>query len=90
MERGKGYPVSLEVLGQAAKGKLDTCSWDFVHFLALSQATYYSLRMLRQTLEVSDSKKSKKRKAVASSEGDAKVAKPRSNNPFDLLSGNGE
>lgn len=160
MERGKGYPVSLEVLGQAAKGKLDTCSWDFVHFLALTQATYYSLRMLRQILEVSvrhsrplsttisevsrflsslppltnfpsirtfgetlralresgalscleglcaeyedavsliksiqrpqDSKKSKKRKAVASSEGNAKIAKPRSNNPFDLLSGNGE
>jgi len=160
MERGKGYPVSLEVLGQATKGKLDMCSWESVHFLAQTQATYYSLRMLRQILDVSvhhtgslsttmskvsrslsalppltdfpsirtfgdtlrviresgalaclqslcaeyedvvsliksilrpqDNKKSKKRKAVASSEGDAKVTKPRSNNPFDLLSRSGE
>ncbi len=161
MDRGKGYPLSLEVLGQDAKGKLDICSWEFLHFLAQAQATFYSLRMLWQVLDFSrqqtgalpaniqkfmiflpylphletfpsagafaaslqkarepeclsclqslcaeyedivpliksikrpqDNKKSKKRKAAASSEGNnAKVAKPRSNNPFDLLAGSGE
>ena len=161
MDRGRGYPISLEVLGQDAKGKLDVCSWEFLHCLAQTQASYYSLRMLRQVLDFStqqvgslsatmskyavllsrippladfpsagtfaaslqevresgclsclqslcteyedigpliktiqrsqDHKKSKKRKATASSEGNnTKVAKPRSNNPFDLLAGSNE
>ena len=160
MDRGKGYPISLEVLGQDAKGKLDICSWEFLHFLAQTQASYYSLRMLGQVSAIfqhagslpatmrkfmlflpylppledfpsastfaaslqevresgclsclqslcveyedivpliksiqrpQDNKKSKKRKAAASSEGNnTKVAKPRSNNPFDLLAGSGE
>jgi hypothetical protein len=49
--RGKGTPLSLEVLGQLAKGALDAGSWEFLHLLAEVQATYYSLRMLRQVLE---------------------------------------
>lgn len=53
VDRGRGYPLSLEVLGQATRGKLDTSSWDFLHFLAQSQATHYSLRMLRQVLDFS-------------------------------------
>jgi hypothetical protein len=53
MDRARGYPLSLELLGQDAKGRLDPCSWDFLHLLAQTQATYYSLRMLRQILDVS-------------------------------------
>ncbi|KAK4152497.1 Deoxyhypusine hydroxylase [Chaetomidium leptoderma] len=53
VDRGKGYPLSLEVLRQESRGKLDPCSWDFLHFLGETQATYYSLRMLRQILEFS-------------------------------------
>ncbi len=159
LERGRDKPISLEVLGLEARGKLDPCSWETLHFLAQTQATYYSLRMFRQILEFSaqhngpllstmsklatsvsrlpplsewpvaadfaerlrlareagalaclrtickddkilrliesiqkpqDAEKSRKRKAVASSEGDKKVAKPRSNNPFDLLAGSEE
>ncbi|KAH6856704.1 XPG domain containing-domain-containing protein [Chaetomium sp. MPI-CAGE-AT-0009] len=53
MDRAKGYPLSLELLRQDARGKLDSCSWDFLHLLAQTQATYYSLRMLHQILEFS-------------------------------------
>ncbi|KAK4126280.1 hypothetical protein N657DRAFT_679239 [Parathielavia appendiculata] len=53
IKRGRGYALSLEVLGQDAKGRLDPCSWDGLHFLAQIQATYYSLRMLRQILDFS-------------------------------------
>jgi hypothetical protein len=53
MDRARGYPLSLEVLRQEARGKLDACSWDFLHLLAQTQATYYSLRMFRQILEFS-------------------------------------
>ncbi|EAQ88160.1 hypothetical protein CHGG_04779 [Chaetomium globosum CBS 148.51] len=49
----EGYPLSLELLRQDARGKLDPCSWDFIHLLAQVQATYYSLRMLHQILEFS-------------------------------------
>jgi hypothetical protein len=53
MDRARGYPLSLELLGQDVRGRLDPCSWDFLHFLAQTQATYYSLRMLRQILNFS-------------------------------------
>jgi hypothetical protein len=53
MDRGKGHPLSLDILNQQARGKLDLCSWDFLHSLAQTQATYYSLRMLRQVLDLS-------------------------------------
>jgi hypothetical protein len=53
MGRGKGHPLSLELLSQHARGKLDLCSWDYLHSLAQTQATYYSLRMLRQVLDLS-------------------------------------
>ncbi|GAB1318852.1 XPG domain containing-domain-containing protein [Madurella fahalii] len=51
MDRARGYPLSLEVLMQDARGRLDVCSWDFIHVLAQAQATYYSLRMLQQILQ---------------------------------------
>ncbi|KAK4165971.1 XPG domain containing-domain-containing protein [Cladorrhinum sp. PSN259] len=47
-DRGRGYPLSLELLAQEASGKLDQYSWDFVHLVAQAQATCYSLRMLKQ------------------------------------------
>ncbi|KAK0735838.1 XPG domain containing-domain-containing protein [Apiosordaria backusii] len=50
VERAKGYPLSLEILSQEAKGKLDQHFWDFLHVLAQTQATIYSLRMLQQIL----------------------------------------
>lgn len=50
-ERGRSHPVSLCILDQDARGRLDVCSWDFIHLLAQTQATYYSIRMLRQILE---------------------------------------
>jgi hypothetical protein len=53
MRRGRGHPLSLEILSQQARGKLDLCSWDFLHSLAQTHATYYSLRMLRQVLDLS-------------------------------------
>ncbi|KAL2015431.1 hypothetical protein VTK56DRAFT_5509 [Thermocarpiscus australiensis] len=52
LDRARGYPLSLQVLAQEASGKLDVCSWEFLHFLAQTQATCYSLRMLGQILEV--------------------------------------
>jgi hypothetical protein len=52
----EGYPLSLELLRQDARGKLEPCSWDFLHLLAQTQATYYSLRMLHQTLEFSQNR----------------------------------
>ncbi|KAL2159887.1 hypothetical protein VTH06DRAFT_2020 [Thermothelomyces fergusii] len=51
IDRGRGSPLGLEVLQKAASGKLGPCSWEFLHFLAQTQATYYSLRMLFQVLE---------------------------------------
>jgi hypothetical protein len=51
MDRARGCPLSLELLEKEARGRLDTCSWEFFHFLAQTQATLYSLRMLRQILE---------------------------------------
>lgn len=56
MDRGKGRPLSTEILSQQARGKLDLCSWDFLHSLAQTHATYYSLRMLRQILDFSAQK----------------------------------
>ncbi|KAL2145024.1 hypothetical protein VTI28DRAFT_8124 [Corynascus sepedonium] len=53
LDRGKGFPLSLEVLQQAATGETDPCSWELLHLLAQTQATYYSLRMLRQVLDFS-------------------------------------
>ncbi|KAK3905709.1 Deoxyhypusine hydroxylase [Staphylotrichum tortipilum] len=53
LERGRDKPVSLEVLGLEARGRLDPCSWESLHFLAQTQATYYSLRMFRQILDFS-------------------------------------
>lgn len=52
----EGYPLSLELLRQDAREKLDPCSWDFLHLLAQTQATYYSLRMLHQILEFSQNR----------------------------------
>ncbi|KAL2128394.1 hypothetical protein VTI74DRAFT_9250 [Chaetomium olivicolor] len=53
MERARGHPISLELLGQDARGSLDTGSWDFVHLVAQVQGTFYSLRMLLQILDYS-------------------------------------
>lgn len=53
VDRARGSPLSLEILGQEARGKLDECSWDFLHLLAQTQATYYSFRILAQILEFS-------------------------------------
>ncbi|KAK4181845.1 XPG domain containing-domain-containing protein [Triangularia setosa] len=52
VERAKGYPLSLEILAQEARGKLDQHSWDFLHTFAQTQATLYSLRMLQQLLSL--------------------------------------
>ncbi|EAA32554.2 hypothetical protein GE21DRAFT_6677 [Neurospora crassa] len=49
--QGKVQPLSLKVLQQAVDEKLDTTSWESVHFLAQCQATYYSLRMLQQIMQ---------------------------------------
>ncbi|AEO55372.1 hypothetical protein MYCTH_2299128 [Thermothelomyces thermophilus ATCC 42464] len=51
IDRGRGSPLSLGVLRQAASGEIDPCSWEFLHLLAQTQATYYSLRMLFQVLK---------------------------------------
>ncbi|KAK3987840.1 Deoxyhypusine hydroxylase [Cladorrhinum sp. PSN332] len=48
MDRARGYPLTLELLAQGAREKLDRYSWDFLHLVAQAQATYYSLRMLQQ------------------------------------------
>ncbi len=53
-DRGKDYPISLQALNQDAKGKVDTCSWEFLHFLAQTQATCYSLRILQQILDFTE------------------------------------
>jgi len=53
LERGGDKPVSLQVLCLEARGKLDPRSWETLHFLAQTQATYYSLRMFRQVLDFS-------------------------------------
>ncbi|KAK3306679.1 XPG domain containing-domain-containing protein [Chaetomium strumarium] len=53
LDRGRGNPLSLALLEQEARGGLDQCSWDFLHLVAQAQATYYSLRMLRQIIELS-------------------------------------
>ncbi|KAL2267554.1 hypothetical protein VTJ83DRAFT_4831 [Remersonia thermophila] len=49
-QRGRGRPISLDVLSQLTKGTLDSGSWDFLHLLAEVQATHYSLRMLCQVM----------------------------------------
>ncbi|KAJ4420800.1 hypothetical protein N0V85_000468 [Neurospora sp. IMI 360204] len=49
--QGKVQPLSLKVLQQVVDEKLDTTSWECVHFLAQCQATYYSLRMLQQIMQ---------------------------------------
>lgn len=51
IDRGKSHPLILALLGRETRGQLDECSWDFLHCLAQTQATYYSLRMLSQLLE---------------------------------------
>ncbi|KAJ4300419.1 hypothetical protein N0V88_003094 [Collariella sp. IMI 366227] len=51
VDRGRGVPLSIETLRQDAEGKLDACSWPFIHLFAQVQATIYSLRMLRQILD---------------------------------------
>ncbi|KAK3318400.1 XPG domain containing-domain-containing protein [Apodospora peruviana] len=51
LHQGKTNPLSLELLRQGAVGTLNDHSWDFLHFLAQVQATYYSLRMLRQSVD---------------------------------------
>ncbi|KAK3687667.1 XPG domain containing-domain-containing protein [Podospora appendiculata] len=50
VDQGKSRPLSLDLFRLAALGKLDQLSWDFLHFLAQAQATYYSLRILRQLM----------------------------------------
>jgi len=50
VDRGRGFPLGLELLSQEKSGKLNETSWEFVHFLAEVQATCYSLRMLSQML----------------------------------------
>ncbi|KAK3353492.1 XPG domain containing-domain-containing protein [Lasiosphaeria hispida] len=50
VSQGKNQPLSLELIGHCAAGMLDQGSWDFLHMLSQAQATYYSLRMLRQVI----------------------------------------
>ncbi|KAK0637235.1 XPG domain containing-domain-containing protein [Bombardia bombarda] len=52
MGQGKtSRPLGVELLSQEAAKKFDPYSWDSLHFLAQAQATYYSLRMLKQMLD---------------------------------------
>ncbi|KAL2261858.1 hypothetical protein VTK26DRAFT_3150 [Humicola hyalothermophila] len=51
MERARGYPLSFDILGRQTRGTLDECSWDFLHSVAQTQATYYSFRILSQVLD---------------------------------------
>lgn len=52
IEQGKQFSLSLQLLLQIARGRLDNRSWEFVHLLAQTQASYYSLRMLHQMLGI--------------------------------------
>ncbi|CAP70388.1 uncharacterized protein PODANS_3_4670 [Podospora anserina S mat+] len=54
VERAKGYPLSLEILTQEARGKLNEYSWDVLQVFAQVQATFYSLRMLEQILNLQE------------------------------------
>lgn len=49
-EHGRQHPLSLGLLQRMATGRLESTSWDFVHFVAQVQGTYYSCRMLQQIL----------------------------------------
>ena len=51
LDQDKTRPLSLELLLQDARGILYQHSWDFMHFLAQAQATYYSLRMVQQVIQ---------------------------------------
>ncbi|RYP04509.1 hypothetical protein DL764_004410 [Monosporascus ibericus] len=46
--------LSVTVLSQASSAFEDVydCSWDFIHYTAQIQASYYSLRILKQILDV--------------------------------------
>ncbi|KAK4231326.1 Deoxyhypusine hydroxylase [Podospora fimiseda] len=48
VDRARGTPLSLDLLAHEVKGDLDHSSWDFLHLVAQAQATYYSLRMVKQ------------------------------------------
>ncbi|KAK0714989.1 XPG domain containing-domain-containing protein [Lasiosphaeris hirsuta] len=50
ISQGKNQPLSLDLIGQYVTGMLDQGSWEFLHMLSQAQATYYSLRMLRQVI----------------------------------------
>ncbi|KAK4204156.1 XPG domain containing-domain-containing protein [Triangularia verruculosa] len=56
VERAKGYPLSLEILAQEARGKLNQYFWDFLQVFAQVEATLYSLRMLQQLLGLQERK----------------------------------
>lgn len=59
LAQGKPRPLSLELLLQDAQGTLQQHSWDFVHFLAQAQATYYSARMVQQIIDFKRQKTNK-------------------------------
>jgi hypothetical protein len=51
LEHGKACSLSLQVLQNAADGRLDIGSWDFVHLVAAIHGTYYSIRMIQQIID---------------------------------------
>ncbi|KAK1759522.1 XPG domain containing-domain-containing protein [Echria macrotheca] len=54
-EQNKGSPLSFQLLRQYALGTLDQGSWGFIHFLAETQATLFSLRLLCQIVDFTKS-----------------------------------
>jgi hypothetical protein len=49
--KGRSDPLSLQILRQSFLGTLQPETWDFVHVLAQTQATYYSFRVLDQAIK---------------------------------------
>ncbi|KAH8681273.1 XPG domain containing-domain-containing protein [Xylariales sp. PMI_506] len=47
-------PLSVEIINHAVsrKGDIDEYSWDLIHFTSQIQAAFYSLRILKQVLDV--------------------------------------
>ncbi len=48
--QGRAQALGIQLLRQEAMETLDECHWEFVHFAAHIQGTFYSLRMLQQLL----------------------------------------
>ncbi|KAK0751055.1 XPG domain containing-domain-containing protein [Schizothecium vesticola] len=49
--KGRSDPLSLQILRQSFLGTLQQETWDFIHLLAQTQATYYSFRILDQAIK---------------------------------------